>query len=187
MKLTQKDKQILLKFSRLALEYIFTTGKNLDVKASEVPKNLKEKRATFVTLNKNNHLRGCIGKLMPMKELYMDVLENTYSAAFNDPRFPQLTREELKQITIEISVLDTPKKLKYKNPNDLLAKLELDKPGVILEMGMHSATFLPQVWEETPTAKDFLEHLCEKAGLPKDMWKNKNMKFSTYEVVKFSE
>jgi len=187
LSLEQKNKTFLLKLSRKALEHIFETGEEVDLSGLKVPERLKEEKATFVTLTKNDQLRGCIGKLQPKKELYKDIIENTYSAAFGDPRFPQLSKEELNDIKIEISLLTLPKRIKNKKPKNLLKKLKKEKPGVIIQYGLSSATYLPQVWEEIKEAKSFLSHLCSKAGLMEDMWKDPNIKISTYKVIKFKE
>ncbi|MDD3648424.1 MAG: AmmeMemoRadiSam system protein A [Candidatus Dojkabacteria bacterium] len=187
MTLTGKDKQFLLKLSRKALIHIFETGKELTQNNSDIPDKYKEKKATFVTLTKNGQLRGCIGKLVPQLELYRDIITNTYSAAFNDPRFPQLTEEELLQIKIEISILSEPKVYNRTTPEELLRFLSKEKSGVILEMGLHSATFLPQVWKELETPREFLSQLCLKACLPQDMWKNNRVRICTYKVENFSE
>ncbi len=187
MKISKLDRKQLLKLSRSALEHIFKTGKEIEIKDSDISKKLKEKRATFITLTKNGQLRGCIGKLLPKKKLYQDIIENTYSAAFNDPRFPQLKKQELSKIKIEISVLDKPKKLKYKNTKDLIRILEEEKPGVIIHYGFYSATFLPQVWEDLKSAKEFLSHLCQKAGLLGNTWKHKKLEIHLYRTIKFKE
>jgi len=187
MKLTKSEQKYLLKLARAALEHIFKTGKELIPDNSDIPTKLKRKRATFVTLTKNGKLRGCIGKLLPQQKLFKDVIKNTYSAAFGDPRFPQLTKDELEKIKIEISVLDKPKIMKYKNQQDLITKLEKEKPGVIIQHGLYSATFLPQIWTDLKTAEEFLSHLCQKAGLPKDIWQKENIEIQIYKVVKFKE
>jgi AmmeMemoRadiSam system protein A len=181
------NQKFLLKLARKSLEYIFRTGKEFIPNNSDIPEELNDIKATFVTLTKNERLRGCIGKLKAIQELYKDVIENTYSAAFNDPRFPQLSKEELPQVKIEISVLEEPKKLKYKDSSDLIAKLAKTKPGVILGYGFYSATFLPQVWEELPEAEDFLSHLCQKAKLEPNTWKHEKLEIQTYNVAKFKE
>lgn len=187
MKLTKKEKKILLKLSRLALVYIFKEGEELPVEDSDIPEKLKKDAATFVTLTKDGRLRGCIGKLKAQKSLYMDVLENTYKAAFNDPRFPQLTKKELEDIQIEISVLSQPKPLKYKDTADLKSILNRQKPGVVLQHGLYSATYLPQVWEDLRTVDKFLGRLCQKAGLDRNTWKKENIELFTYNVVKLEE
>lgn len=187
MNLTKSEQKQLLKLSRSALTHIFKTGEELEPKDSDFQKKLKEKRATFVTITKDGMLRGCIGKLLPQKELYKDAIENTYSAAFGDPRFPQLTKDELANISIEISILDKPKRLEYKNSKDLITKLTKEKPGVIIQHGLYSATFLPQVWEDLKKPEEFLSNLCQKAGLPSDMWQKEKIEIQTYKVAKFSE
>jgi len=187
MKLTKKSKNFLLKLSRTALEHLFKFGKELDPNTIDIPEKFKEKKATFVTLTKNSILRGCIGKLKPTCELYKDIIENTYSASFSDPRFPQLQKEELKDIKIEISILDTPQKFEYKTHKELTDKLSKEKCGVIIQSGFHSATFLPQVWEELKTPEEFLSHLCLKAGLENNAWKDKNIEIYLYNVLKFKE
>lgn len=145
------------------------------------------KRGTFVTLTKNHQLRGCIGNLVPDKPLKEGVQENAVNAAFHDPRFPPLSAKELEQIEIEVSLLTEPQPLAYKNADDLLAKLRPKVDGVILRKGMHSATFLPQVWEQLPEKEMFLSHLCMKAGLSGDAWKNGDLEILTYQVQYFEE
>jgi uncharacterized protein len=115
------------------------------------------------------------------------VEENALNAAFRDPRFASLEEEELKYINIEISVLTVPQELSFKDKDDLKRKLKKGVHGVILSSGWHKATFLPQVWEQLPDVENFLEHLCIKAGMDKDCWKNKTTRVQTYETEFFSE
>lgn len=150
----------------------------------EVKKKYSQKQACFVTLTKKGELRGCMGSLYPRQELWRDVVENSINAAFKDSRFPPVRPGELPNIKIEISILSLPKKLEFRTPEELLAKLN-SKYGVILQRGMSSATFLPQVWEQISEKQDFLEHLSLKAGLSKDAWKKAD--FWIYEVEKIKE
>jgi AmmeMemoRadiSam system protein A len=133
-------------------------------------------------------LRGCIGSLEASRPLVFDVAENALSSAFGDPRFPSVRLEEMKDITIEISVLTVPKPLPVESAQDLLAKLIPGKHGLIIEKGYARATFLPVVWEDLRSKEEFLSHLCMKAGLSPDEWKDaKSMAFYTYEAQKFEE
>ena len=134
-----------------------------------------------MTLTKNNNLRGCIGSLYASQPLWKEVQENALRAAFQDPRFFPLTKNELNEIKIEVSVLSEPKKLPFKDENDLLKKINKNM-GIIIKKNFKSATFLPQVWEQLPDKKEFLEHLCLKAGLNKDDWKSKNTEILYYFV-----
>jgi AmmeMemoRadiSam system protein A len=126
---------------------------------------LKEKRASFVTLRKHGALRGCIGSIIPYRPLFEDIIENARAAAFADPRFPPLTKEEYPEIEVEISLLTIPQLLEYSDIEDLRKKIVPHKHGVILQLNNHQATFLPSVWEELPDFDTFFAHLCLKAGL----------------------
>lgn len=145
------------------------------------------RRGTFVTLTKNRQLRGCIGNLVPDKPVRDGIRENAVNAAFCDPRFPALSREELDQIDIEVSLLSEPQPLPYDDASDLFGKLRPGIDGVILRKGMCSSTFLPQVWEQLPEKETFLSHLCMKAGLSPDAWRRGDLEILTYQVQYFEE
>lgn len=147
----------------------------------------QEKRGTFVTLKINGQLRGCIGNLMPEKPLIDGVKDNAVNAAFNDPRFAPLTEKEFDRIQIEVSVLTEPRPLEYKNSQDLLDSIRPNVDGLIIRKGPHSATFLPQVWEQLPDKTSFLGQLCMKAGMPPDEWERGDLQVFTYQVRYFEE
>ncbi|MFH1981069.1 MAG: AmmeMemoRadiSam system protein B [Pseudomonadota bacterium] len=140
---------------------------------------------TFVTLKKKGQLRGCIGTLSARQPLKDDVAQNAINAAFRDPRFKPLTAAEFNQVDIEVSVLSDPQPLFYDSAEDLVKKLRPGVDGVIIQKGMRRATFLPQVWDQLPTHKAFLGHLCLKAGLPESAWKDGELEVSTYQVTYF--
>lgn len=145
---------------------------------------LRQAGASFVTLTKNGELRGCIGSLEAARPLAADVAENAIGAAFRDPRFPELTAAEWPQCEVEVSLLSTPKALRFADEADLLAQLRRGKDGLILEADGRRATFLPQVWESVPDQRMFLGELLRKAGLPADT-RLTRCKISRYRVVKF--
>ena len=127
--------------------------------------NFLKRAATFVTLTINGNLRGCIGSLVAHQALLDDILTNAQKAAFSDPRFPPLTKDEFEKIKIEISLLSTPKEVQYTNFEDLRKKIRVGIDGVIIKQGGKQATFLPQVWEQLPNFDDFFTHLFHKAGI----------------------
>jgi AmmeMemoRadiSam system protein B/AmmeMemoRadiSam system protein A len=134
-----------------------------------LPPALKEKRGAFVTLNKHDQLRGCIGRLAADRPLGEVVAEMAQAAALQDPRFRPVTADELKDLEIEISVL-TP----FKRIADV-DEIQVGKHGLLMRNGGSSGLLLPQVatdqgWDRTT----FLEYTCRKAGLPVDAWKDKN-------------
>ena len=147
---------------------------------------LNELAATFVTLKLDGDLRGCIGSLKAHHSLMNDLQTNAIAAAFQDPRFPPLTKEELNRITIEISLIGDSEPINFTDEADALAKLQPHVDGIIFECGRYRSTFLPQVWEQLPTPKMFMAHLKQKAGLAPDFW-SKDVLLYRYEVQKFSE
>jgi len=144
-------------------------------------------RGTFVTLNIDGDLRGCIGNISASDSVKCGVRENAVNAAFHDPRFPDLSEDELGKIKIEISILSEPQPVEYKDGADLIKKLNPNSDGLILRKGAAGATFLPQVWKQLPNPEEFLTHLCLKAGLPADAWKSSGLEALTYQVQHFEE
>lgn len=143
--------------------------------------------ATFVTLTLDGQLRGCIGNLTPTGPLWESVADNAVNAAFHDQRFSPLSEDELDMVHIEISILTPPRVLEYTDSADLAARLRPGVDGVILRRGRAGATFLPQVWRQLPSVELFLGHLCRKAGLPENCWKNEHLDIQTYQVEHFHE
>lgn len=182
-----KEKQFLLALARRAIEHYLDTGKVLKAVAEKLPsEKVKDELACFVTLMIGGQLRGCIGHILPVQELYLDVIENAVSAAFEDLRFYPLSKEELDKIKIEVSVLTVPAPLAFSTPEELIKKLRPKIDGVIIKRGRQQATFLPQVWEELPNPKEFLGHLCLKAGLEEECWQG-DLAVETYQAEAFEE
>ncbi len=142
---------------------------------------------TFVTLKIGGQLRGCIGNLQAAGSVTEGVQRNAVSAAFHDSRFAPLTEKEFTEIAIDISVLSTAQKLEYSDGDDLTAKLRPGIDGVILRYGTAGATFLPQVWDQLPTPAQFLGHLCRKAGLAENSWRDLHPEIEIYQVQCFEE
>lgn len=150
--------------------------------------HLSEDGAAFVTLNtRKGALRGCIGSLIAHRPLVEDVRANALAAAFEDPRFPPLDAVELPDLIVEVSVLTQPEPMPYSGAEQLVKLLRPNVDGVIIEHGRHRATFLPQVWEQLPLPEEFLGHLCYKAGLPANAWRQGDLRVSIYQVQKFEE
>lgn len=171
----------LIQLTRKTIELHFLG--NLFQPDEKTKEKYKDKKACFVTLTKKGSLRGCIGCLEARQELWKDVQENSINAAFYDSRFIPLTKDELNKIKIEVSILSKPIRLKYKDEEDLLNKLN-DKMGIILKKDHFSSTFLPQVWEQISDKIEFLEHLSLKAGLNKNAWKKTEIWYYYVEIEK---
>ena len=149
--------------------------------------DLQQSCSTFVTLKNHGNLRGCIGNLEPSDSLLESIRRNALSAAFHDQRFSPLSAEEFSQVEVEISILSSSEPLEYRNATDLVEKLRPGIDGVILQLGKSRATFLPQVWEQLPEPVEFLNHLCEKAGLLPSAWQHDQPDIFLYQVQSFKE
>ena len=147
---------------------------------------LAKEGATFVTLNKDTRLRGCMGSLKAYRPLIDDLISNSRSAAFSDPRFMELQPKELSRLEVEVSLLTPPRKVIYKDVADLKQQIVVGKDGIVLETFFHKATYLPQVWESLPEFEQFFSFLCKKAGLSGECLED-HPDIYRYHVHKYSE
>ncbi|MDP2647354.1 MAG: AmmeMemoRadiSam system protein A [Desulfobacterales bacterium] len=184
--LTDQDKAALLRLARTAIRARLIPGAVIE-RPRDVTSALHEKRGCFVSLHKHNDLRGCIGTIEAVAPLVTGVEENALNAAFKDPRFSPLGKAELGKVNIEISVLTRPEILEHVDGEDLKKKLKPGVHGVILSKGRHSATFLPQVWEQLPEKEGFLENLCRKAGMDGKCWQHGDLIVKVYQAEYFSD
>lgn len=183
MPLAESDRQILLDAARQSIEFSLAKGKTLNVDPAEFPKTLQNLGASFVTLKRNGKLRGCVGMLEAVQPLILDVIHSAHAAAFRDNRFPALTRAELEGLDIYISVLSPTEKITFASEADLLTKIRPGIDGLVLSEGWRRGTFLPVMWEELPTPREFLTNLKIKAGLPSDYWSD-TIEMERYTVEK---
>ena len=175
-----ESQALLLKIARTSIESHLK--KQEPPKFEITDKNLLQKRGAFVTLHKRGQLRGCIGYVLPYKPLHQTVAEMAVAAATEDPRFPSVTLNEMNEIDIEISALSTLKKI------ESIEELEVGKHGLYMKQGVFSGLLLPQVATDYGwNRKEFLEHTCRKAGLPKDAWKDKKTEISIFSAQVFGE
>ena len=184
--LTEEEGKEGLKLARAAIDKYLS--ENIKIKAeAHLPAIFEEKRGVFVTLNKYGELRGCIGYPYPIFKLKDAIIDAAISAAVNDPRFPQVTKEEFTDIVIELTILTTPQVLRVK-PKDLPEQIEIGKHGLIVKKGIYQGLLLPQVATEYNwSAEEFLCQTCWKAGLPQDAWLEKDTEVSTFEGQIFKE
>ena len=186
-KLSVQEKKYLLDLAREAL-VLGINGQPLpELELDSVPPNLISPGATFVTLTKDKELRGCIGSLEATRSLAEDVRVHTVAAALEDYRFPPVQIDEVASISIEISRLTIPRKIKFQDPQELFSQIRPGIDGVVIKQGVRRATFLPQVWEKVPEVEMFLAMLCRKMGASKECWREKEVDIFTYQVEKFTE
>jgi AmmeMemoRadiSam system protein A len=136
----------------------------------------------FVTLHKEGSLRGCIGYVTASKPLIQTVRDVAVASAFEDPRFPPLTKEELPRLTIEISVLSPLSRVKD------VGEIAVGTHGIMMRQGFRSGLLLPQVATEQGWDREtFLTHTCYKAGLPGNAWKSPDTVIEIFSALVFHE
>jgi AmmeMemoRadiSam system protein A len=185
--LTPDEQHTLLRLARQAMEHAVRGEKQPALDGAGLSPRLRAPGAAFVTLTEGGELRGCIGALEPYQALAQDVREHAAAAALEDPRFPPVQAAELERIEIELSCLTVPQKLEYQNADQLLSGLRPGVDGVLLRDGFRRATYLPQVWAKIPDKAAFMDSLCEKMGVPADLWRHKYLEIFLYQVEEFHE
>ena len=189
-RLTTHERQQLLTMARNSIDAHFNGIKGRIKLHSEMQSErlsesrLSEMGASFVTLNIDHQLRGCIGSLQASKTLSVDVTHNAVSAAFHDPRFPSLIRDEWRHTELHISVLTKPFPLNVDGRQSLINCLTPRVDGVIIGESGRRATYLPSVWQQLPDPARFVPQLRLKAGLPPDGWSEQTRVF-LYQTEEF--
>jgi AmmeMemoRadiSam system protein A len=170
MSLSPAQRAELLTLARTSIEASLPTGERARYDAVPLHADLNRPGSSFVTLRVGGDLRGCCGTIEATRPLHVDVWNNAYASAFSDPRFPAITPAEWNETGIEISVLSAPERCDVRGETELLEVLRPGIDGVILQAGARRSTFLPAVWEQLPSARDFVRHLKLKAGWPANFW-----------------
>ncbi len=163
-------------------------GERLGLDGRRPPEDprLTEQGAAFVTLTLDGELKGCIGSVEAHRPLGEDVRKNAVAAAFHDPRFSPLTREEFGRVKIEVSVLSPVETMPHRTEEDIISQLRPGQDGVVIRYKERQATYLPQVWQHFDDPKKFLAELKRKARLDPDFW-SVEMEVGRYTLLNWSE
>ena len=180
--LTHQQRTTLLRIARDSIAAALD-GRRLDLDSYPIDDALRRPSGAFVTLNESNgDLRGCIGSIVPTAPLYQAVSSSAINAAFRDPRFYPVKREELPELHLEISVMRPIERVK--DPNEI----EVGRDGLIVSRGPFAGLLLPQVALEYGWDREtFLSHTCAKAGLPGDAWRSEVTKIERFSAEVFAE
>ena len=180
--LTADQRALLLRTARASIEAVLS-GRAPELDPSEYDAELRRPSGVFVTLHgEEGALRGCIGSIAPVAPLYEAVSSSAISAAFRDPRFAPLRRDELAAIQLEISVMSPIV------PVEDLSEIVVGRDGLIVRKGHAAGLLLPQVASEYGWSRDeFLAHTCMKAGLPGDAWRTPGCRIERFSAEVFGE
>jgi hypothetical protein len=183
--------EYLVKLARQAITDYLVGNRRMAV-PSGINEKLLTKCGVFVTLNVTrrgtDELRGCIGYPTPVFPLADATIDSAISAATKDPRFPPVRKDELDDITLEVSVLTPPSLIKVRDPVEYPTKVQVGRDGLIVENGWFKGLLLPQVPVEWKwDSEEFLAHCCMKAGLPSDAWVLPGTKIYKFSCIIFKE
>ena len=168
--ISDKAGEYLVNLSKDTIKHFLDTGKIM-VKPTDYPIELDEELGVFVTLNKKSNLRGCIGYAEPIKPAINATMEVALAAAFNDPRFNEVSENEFDDLEFEVTVLTKPEVIEVAHYKQYFDEIEIGRDGLIIQKGYARGLLLPQVAVENAfTIEDFLEHTCMKAGISADSW-----------------
>jgi uncharacterized protein len=190
MALTQEEGAELVHMARRSVVALVRGQRTMgEDDLDNAPPYLQEERGVFVTLKTlDGGLRGCIGYPYPVMPLGEAVVEAAVSAASRDPRFPEVTADELDAILVEVSALTRPEPIEYSSPKELPKLIRIGKDGLIVSSRGASGLLLPQVaTEHGMSPEDFLSNTCLKAGLMPDAWLTGDTKVQRFQAEIFSE
>ncbi|MCR5260841.1 MAG: AmmeMemoRadiSam system protein B [Candidatus Gastranaerophilales bacterium] len=153
---------------------------NVSLTVENYPRALETKMASFVTLEIGGNLRGCIGSLVGVEPVIVDICKNARNAAFKDPRFIPLEKKEFEKLNIKVSLLSAPVPYKFSSEEELLEAMVPNVDGVIIKDIGRQAVYLPEVWYQIPDKKEFLKSLKMKAGMQPDWFSD------TFEAYRFT-
>jgi len=185
MSYSSDEKSVLLAIALESIRSGLDHGKPLQLNIGDYSARLSVQRASFVTLNQGEALRGCIGTLEARTSLVESVADNAWAAAFRDPRFAGLTASEVSDLSIQVSVLSPLKPVMPASEQELLTRMIPGEAGWVLQEENNRGTFLPAVWSSLGKPAEFLRQLKIKAGLSPDYWSD-SLKIWRYTTESFS-
>jgi uncharacterized protein (TIGR00296 family) len=190
-RLSPEEGKMLVQLARSAI-IKYLESKQVIKPPQQVPQTLFRKSGVFVTLNTtkpSKELRGCIGFPYPEMPLVEAAIKAAIYAATEDPRFPTVSVDEMKQsVVVEVTALTEPQPLKVHDRKSLPELIQVGRHGLIVASGGNSGLLLPQVaieWEWDST--EFLVNCCLKAGLPPDSWLLDDVDVKVFEGEIFGE
>ncbi len=179
--LNEEQRRRLLRLARTSIESTLD-GRAPEVRAEDFEEDLRRPAGAFVTLRKHGDLRGCIGSIRAMEPLFRAVASSAISAAFRDPRFFPVRKDEIGHLELEISVMGPIEAVRD------VTEIEVGRDGLIISRGRFAGLLLPQVASEYGWDREtFLDQTCLKAGLHPEAWRAADTRIEKFAAEVFSE
>ena len=179
--LNEQQRRQLLRLARTSIEATLD-GRAPELRAEDFDEELRRPAGAFVTLTKNGDLRGCIGSIRAIEPLYRAVASSAISAAFRDPRFFPVRKDEIPFLELEISVMGPIEQVRN------IDEIEVGRDGLIISRGRFAGLLLPQVASEYGWDREtFLNQTCLKAGLDPDAWQGPDTRIEKFAAEVFGE
>jgi uncharacterized protein len=183
--LTSEELATLVDVAERSIRLAVLDGRRWLPDPSLYPTALQHRGAAFVTLRKHGRLMGCVGTMVAAEPLVTTVADRARAAAFDDPRFPGITADDLTHLDVSVSVLSPMERVRANSYDDLLAIVRPGVDGLLVEAGGNRATLLPSVWDELPSPTAFVEALWRKAWLAPREWPP-GVRVSRYTALEYS-
>jgi len=189
---TIEEGKFLVKLARRTVEERIFNRRTIEIPEDTPPKILRDKYGVFTTIEAIRGdrlvLRGCIGFPRGYFNVAKAVIESAIAAAFEDPRFPPLSKDELNEIIFEVSILSPLEEIRVRSPREYPRAIKVGYHGLVIESGIFSGLLLPQVpveynWDE----EEFLCETCMKAGLTPECWLDERTKVYKFQAQVFKE
>jgi AmmeMemoRadiSam system protein A len=167
---TLDQAELLLDITELAIRARLGGTRYAGPDVRRLPERMQQPCSAFVTLHVDGELNGCIGNIDCGDPLGACISKLAIQAAFEDPRLPELSRDDLADLHIEVSLLSPLAEVPAESRAQLFEQLVPGVHGLIIASGQHRAVFLPSVWAQLPVPDHFLDQLLRKAGLSTTGW-----------------
>ncbi len=185
-----EDGAFLIKAARNAIELYLKSPRFSRLMVERTLERFNTSTGVFVTLEHypTRTLRGCIGYANPVGPLKKLLVEAAIAAAFEDPRFPPISEQELSELIVEVSILTKPEHIGSASVSGRLKEIKVGRDGLMITYGFKSGLLLPVVaMEELWNKEEFLRNLCLKADLPEDAWKRPEISLYKFSSQVFRE
>lgn len=178
----------LKKIHRTACEYVHSVLHPPMIDASERLGELAGHPVAgmYVTLKRGETLRGCCGMQGPEQPLSSALADSATRTTLHDPRMAPISPVELPHLTLSVSIIGSPRPITTRG-EERIRSVKVGQHGVRIRVGNHVGLLLPVVAKERGwNARQFLDALCNKAGIPPGSWMREDALVEIFDGIDYS-